>query len=304
MRKLKVLVVDDDPSFANALAESLNLHGIFAEKETVSLNVEKRVRATQYDVVFLDAILPDYDGIEVMLDIATFSPSTKVLLATSKGGRELVAECMRIGACAFVEKNPQLSPETYVKKVLEVAAGLPPVQDEGVRRELLIKYLWRRTKLATKPQRRGRALEKLMKNVLESVPAVFKNAETPIVTGIREQIDIEFEVGGSDPFWSSYRPVGYAECKNWLEDTGPVQGGELHKFYGKLQGRTGCKLGFFIGMSGFAEGFKEIWVSVARGGILIVPINHRGLEELVNASEREPIFRKFAKNALRQRISL
>jgi len=62
---MRVLVVDDEPSIADAIVTALQYEGVDAEPAGTGLEGLRRIREWLPDVVILDIMLPDISGIEV-----------------------------------------------------------------------------------------------------------------------------------------------------------------------------------------------------------------------------------------------
>jgi CheY-like chemotaxis protein len=79
-KKLKVIVVDDEPVIANSLADILNGEGC----ETVALSsgaaAVELARQIQPDVVISDVAMPDMNGIETVQRIRAFLPDCRIVL--------------------------------------------------------------------------------------------------------------------------------------------------------------------------------------------------------------------------------
>ncbi|MFZ6031962.1 MAG: response regulator [Melioribacter sp.] len=58
-----------------------------------------------FDLVLLDNKLPDFDGITILKELARLSIKIPIILLTGRGNDELVAEALRIGASAYIQKT-------------------------------------------------------------------------------------------------------------------------------------------------------------------------------------------------------
>ncbi|AFN75250.1 multi-sensor signal transduction histidine kinase [Melioribacter roseus P3M-2] len=58
-----------------------------------------------FDLVLLDNKLPDFDGITILKELARLSIKIPIILLTGSGNDELVAEALRIGASAYIQKT-------------------------------------------------------------------------------------------------------------------------------------------------------------------------------------------------------
>lgn len=295
MEQLRVLIVDDEDSQAEPLRVLMENNGFIADKETVARKVRTRVRHSDYDVILLDVVMPDYNGIDVLVDVQTFSPDSKVIMISGIVSKRDVFQCWRLGALDFVEKDPSLPSQVYIDKVQDVVKR-PPILEPSVLREELIQYLWNRVQYG-ESQTRGRDLEGLLKLIFESVDG-FEDVETNIRTGTGEEIDIEFENNRRDAFWREQGALIQAECKNWSgRKVGPEQ---YNHFHAKLARTTGrIRLGFLISYGGFSDAVREVARTLAGQGILIALIDRADLKKLVASKEREKLLKAFIRRAIR-----
>lgn len=102
--KTRVLVVDDEEQFVEALSERLAIRNY---EITTSLNGEdalEKIRQYNFDVVILDVAMPGADGIDVLREIKKIKPLTEVIMLTGHGTMETAIEGMKRGAFDFLMK--------------------------------------------------------------------------------------------------------------------------------------------------------------------------------------------------------
>lgn len=103
MKKL-TLVVDDEASFADALAERLQMRGyptlVAYDAKSAMAIMEKNPP----ERMVLDLRLPDLDGIDVLRWVKERRPQTRVVVVTGHGSEEDRTLCMDLGAHAFLNK--------------------------------------------------------------------------------------------------------------------------------------------------------------------------------------------------------
>ncbi len=56
------------------------------------------------DLVLLDVVMPEKDGIAALKEIKEKSPSTNVIMVSSLGTEDKVSEAIKLGANAFIQK--------------------------------------------------------------------------------------------------------------------------------------------------------------------------------------------------------
>lgn len=76
----RILVVDDEADMCWALENILSPDGYAVTATTSSVEALKLITEENYLVAFVDAKLPDLDGLELSLLIRQISPSTVVIL--------------------------------------------------------------------------------------------------------------------------------------------------------------------------------------------------------------------------------
>jgi DNA-binding response OmpR family regulator len=100
----RVLVVDDEPKLRESLAEGLRLEDwtvVTAENGTEAL---ERLRADSFDLLVLDWMLPDIDGLEILRRIRPQAPRLPVLMVTARNMRSDQVAALECGATDYVTK--------------------------------------------------------------------------------------------------------------------------------------------------------------------------------------------------------
>jgi DNA-binding response OmpR family regulator len=82
-RALRILVVEDNKNLAQAIQRGLNEHGYVVEVCHSGVDGEDLAASSPYDLVILDVMLPDRDGVDVCRNLRRRKVSTYVLLLTA-----------------------------------------------------------------------------------------------------------------------------------------------------------------------------------------------------------------------------
>jgi len=98
----RALIVEDEPSIAEALAFLCEREGI--EAQVISNGAAALPLLAQYDVLILDIMLPGASGFEVAQAARGTEPRPKVCVLTAKGQPADRARMTAIGVDAFVTK--------------------------------------------------------------------------------------------------------------------------------------------------------------------------------------------------------
>jgi len=104
MMKTRVLIVDDEKDFAEALALRLRVRGYDAEACFGGRDAVAKVRDGQVDVVLLDLMMPEMDGIETLKAIKNVRPITEVIMLSGKATIETAITGMQQGAFEYLTK--------------------------------------------------------------------------------------------------------------------------------------------------------------------------------------------------------
>jgi two-component system OmpR family response regulator len=142
----KILVVDDEPSIVDAVATALRYEGFDVEEAANGRDAIAAVARFEPDLVVLDWMLPDIEGIEVGRRIRERGFKTAILFLTAKEAVENKVEALRAGGDDYVTKPFSLAEiVARVQAILRRTAGDLPgdvlrfgdlVLDEG-RHEVL-----------------------------------------------------------------------------------------------------------------------------------------------------------------------
>lgn len=108
-RPVRVAVIDDHfevrelLSMLLSLDERLELVGTAGDaREGLTLVEEERP-----DVVLLDLMMPEVSGFDVMPDLLSRSPSTRIVVFTAAPSKDVFAEAMAAGASACLAKGDE-----------------------------------------------------------------------------------------------------------------------------------------------------------------------------------------------------
>ena len=100
----KVLIVDDDPSLADNIAEIVAMLGSETTMAPDRRSALARAAETDFDVAVVDVRLPDGDGIGLLAPLRKRSPFVEIVLITGNATLEGAMAAVREGAFAYVLK--------------------------------------------------------------------------------------------------------------------------------------------------------------------------------------------------------
>ena len=100
----KVLIIDDDKSVCHALTTLLGRLGHHAAFECSLREGIARATAEHFDIVFLDIMLPDGNGLDSLPRIMRTEPCPEVIIMTGYGNNNGVEIAIKAGAWDYVQK--------------------------------------------------------------------------------------------------------------------------------------------------------------------------------------------------------
>jgi two-component system OmpR family response regulator len=100
----RILVVDDEPSIVDAVSTALRYEGFEVEEATSGREAMASLTRFDPDLVVLDWMLPDIEGIEVGRRIRERGLRTAILFLTAKEAVENKVEALRAGGDDYVTK--------------------------------------------------------------------------------------------------------------------------------------------------------------------------------------------------------
>lgn len=126
MSKTRLLVIDDNKELVSMIKEYFKNHSDI----TVSLDANDGVegfkliekRGEDYDVIILDLIMPNKDGISVLETMKKKNLAKRVIVLTSYNNPEIIRRVSELGVNYYILKPFELS--ELEKRVIELSDGL------------------------------------------------------------------------------------------------------------------------------------------------------------------------------------
>ena len=112
--KVKVLIVDDEDMIRAVLREYVEFEGGEADEATDGMEAVTRCRATQYDVVLMDVMMPRLDGFSAVKEIRKFS-QVPVIMLSARGEEYDKLFGFEIGSDDYVTKP--FSPKEVMARI-------------------------------------------------------------------------------------------------------------------------------------------------------------------------------------------
>ena len=135
MSELSVLVVEDEPSFAEALTLGLSREGFTVTVSSDGADALRRFDEVNPDIVLLDVMLPTISGIDVCREIRTKS-KVPIIMVSAKGEELDAVVGLEVGADDYVTKPYRLREliarmRAVVRRSEEESTDTPTSPDES-----------------------------------------------------------------------------------------------------------------------------------------------------------------------------
>ena len=101
---MRVLLIEDDRKAAKLLAKGLREEGFVVDVAHIGEDGEEKATVNEYDVIVLDWLLPDRDGVAVCRDLRERGISTPILMLTARDSLEDRVTGLNAGADDYLTK--------------------------------------------------------------------------------------------------------------------------------------------------------------------------------------------------------
>ena len=118
--KQQILVVDDEPQIRDILKRKLEQSGYEVAEAENGREAIEMLQREQYDLVLADILMPEKDGLEVIMFIQREQPLVKCVAISAPSNRVFLQSAELLGATRVIEKPFELKEvEAVVKKLLD-----------------------------------------------------------------------------------------------------------------------------------------------------------------------------------------
>ena len=134
---IKVLLVDDETSYVEALRRRLTLRRLEVHTAASAAEAFTSLERDEADVVVLDVRMPGTGGIEATREIRRTHPTVEVILLTGHASLEASMEGMTMGAFDYLLKPVSIDElvfkieDAYRRRSLRLEADAEPTTDDG-----------------------------------------------------------------------------------------------------------------------------------------------------------------------------
>jgi len=113
----KVLLVDDEPDFLEAMAARMLVRGLEVTTTTSTIDALGMVESGYFDVIVMDLMMPEMAGLEALKALKDLKPELQIILLTGYATREIETAALKLGAVDLIEKPADI--ERLLEKIKE-----------------------------------------------------------------------------------------------------------------------------------------------------------------------------------------
>ena len=101
---MRILIIEDNPKMASAIQKGLQAHGYAADVSHSGFEGEDMAVIESYDLIILDLMLPDRDGVDVCRNLRRRCIDTPVIMLTALSGTDDKVAGLDAGADDYLTK--------------------------------------------------------------------------------------------------------------------------------------------------------------------------------------------------------
>lgn len=133
----KILVIDDEVEICLILNKFLTKNGYSVSTTNTGKEGLAKIKSEEYDLILSDFRLPDFNGLDLLKEIKTLRPDSRVIIITGYSDIRMAVEVIKYGAIDYVTKP--LYPEELLSLIQETLAkastrndlATPPPAENG-----------------------------------------------------------------------------------------------------------------------------------------------------------------------------
>ncbi|MEF3698010.1 sigma-54-dependent transcriptional regulator [Desulfolutivibrio sp.] len=104
-----ILLIDDDVSFCRALEAVISEMNLHVESAHTLAEGLKKIRHGGWDVIILDVVLPDGNGLDAIPEIRQFPEQPEIIILTGSGDPDGAELAIKSGAWDYITKPPTMN---------------------------------------------------------------------------------------------------------------------------------------------------------------------------------------------------
>ncbi len=172
INEMRILVVEDEKDFANALLLGLSRNGYAVDIAENGQKAMEALAVDNYDLLILDLNLPDMDGLEICTLSREKSASLLILILTARGKQKDIISGLDHGADDYLIKPFHLQEllariRALLRRDMNVRKSILKIQDVSL--DPIEKVVWKSTRRIQLTRKEFGILEYLMRHSNEVI---------------------------------------------------------------------------------------------------------------------------------------
>jgi len=148
---IKILIVDDEQAICDSIKKPFSYIGFTVFTATTAKKALSIFEKNKPKIIFLDIIMPDVDGLDLLKKFKQLDPGVIVIMVTAKGDEETQKKAMELGADEYMTKpfsfdDLRVVAIQKIEKLLGKSGHMQKphifiVDDEGKARQNLMNFI-------------------------------------------------------------------------------------------------------------------------------------------------------------------
>jgi DNA-binding NtrC family response regulator len=100
----KILIVDDEEDVGRLLKKQLSQEAYDIDISLGAIDALEKIKQTKYHIVVIDIVMPQMDGIELLVAIKKYDPMTQIIMMTESSTIDRILRSLEYGANDYMLK--------------------------------------------------------------------------------------------------------------------------------------------------------------------------------------------------------
>ena len=105
----KVLVADDEPHVRHILTQQMRQSGFDVSEAANGSDAIAMIKENSFDLLIADIVMPDKDGLEVIMFVEEHHPQTRIIAVSAPGNELYLTSAKGLGANRIFQKPFSIS---------------------------------------------------------------------------------------------------------------------------------------------------------------------------------------------------
>lgn len=102
--RYNILIVDDEDEMGSLLKKQLEQEAYIVDTSLAADDALEKIQNKKYHIVVIDIVMPNIDGIELLIAIKQYDPMTQVIMMTESSTMDRILKSLEYGANDYMLK--------------------------------------------------------------------------------------------------------------------------------------------------------------------------------------------------------